>query len=87
VYQDLRQLLGISGEPLYMSVTRHLEAMPQYHVGHLERVTRLETLAQRLPGLALAGNAYHGVGIPDCIRSAETAAQTLLEYLTAVLAP
>src|SRR5262249_5208302 len=58
VYQDLRQLLGISGAPLFMSVTRHLEAMPQYHVGHLERVAQIETLAQRLPGLALAGNAY-----------------------------
>src|SRR5262249_49045592 len=83
VYQDLRQLLGISGAPLFMSVTRHLEAMPQYHVGHLERVAQIETLAQRLPGLALAGNAYHGVGIPDCIHSAEMAAQALLAYLIA----
>ena len=83
VYQDLRQLLGISGEPLFMSVTRHLEAMPQYHVGHLDRVAQIETLAQRLPGLALAGNAYHGVGIPDCIHSAEMAAQALLAYLIA----
>jgi len=87
VYQDLRQLLGISGEPLAMSITRHLEAMPQYHVGHLDRVARLETLAQRLPGLALAGNAYHGVGIPDCIHSAEMAAQSLLAYLVATPAP
>jgi len=83
VYQDLRQLLGISGAPLVLSVTRHLESMPQYHVGHLERVAHLETLAHRLPGLALAGNAYHGVGIPDCIHSGETAAQALLDYLTA----
>jgi len=87
VYQDLRQLRGISGEPLAMSITRHLEAMPQYHVGHLDRVARLETLAQRLPGLALAGNAYHGVGIPDCIHSAEMAAQSLLAYLAATPAP
>ena len=70
-----------------MSLTRHLEAMPQYHVGHLDRVARIETLAQRLPGLVLAGNAYHGVGIPDCIHSAETAAQALLEYLTAASVP
>ncbi len=81
VYQDLRQLLGISGEPLCMSVTRHQEAMPQYHVGHLDRVARIETLVQRLPGLALAGNTYHGVGIPDCIHSAEMAVQSLLAYL------
>jgi len=87
VYQDLRQLLGISGEPVSMSVTRHLEAMPQYYVGHLDRVARIETLTQRLPGLVLAGNAYHGVGIPDCIHSAETAAQALLAYLTATPVP
>ena len=87
VYQDLRQLLGIRGEPLAMSLTRHLDAMPQYHVGHLDRVARIETLAQRLPGLALAGNAYHGVGIPDCIHSAEMAAQSLLAYLAATPAP
>lgn len=78
VYHDLRQLLGISGAPLYMSLTRHPEAMPQYHVGHLDRVARIEALGQRLPGLALAGNAYQGVGIPDCIHSAEMAAHALL---------
>ena len=83
VYQDLQQLLGISGAPLAMSLTRHPEAMPQYQVGHLDRVARIEALTQHLPGLVLAGNAYHGVGIPDCIHSAEMAAQAMLEYLTA----
>src|SRR5262249_54781400 len=83
VYQDLRQLLGIIGPPLFMIAPRHPEAMPQYHVGHLDRVARIEALAHRLPGLALAGNAYHGVGIPDCIHSAETAVQAVLDYLTA----
>jgi oxygen-dependent protoporphyrinogen oxidase len=85
VVQDLRQLLGLAGKPLTVSVTRHLEAMPQYHVGHLDRVASITSRLGHCPGLVLAGNAYHGVGIPDCIHSAEMAAQTLLEYLRVVL--
>ncbi len=84
VTDDLRQLLGLTGEPLATSITRHPEAMPQYHVGHLDRVARIEALCAHYPGLGLAGNAYHGVGIPDCIQSADTAAQTLLTYLATV---
>jgi oxygen-dependent protoporphyrinogen oxidase len=87
VVHDLRQLLGLTGEPLAVSVTRHLEAMPQYHVGHLDRVAQIASRLAQYPGLVLAGNAYHGVGIPDCIHSAETAAQTLLEDLSIVPAP
>jgi oxygen-dependent protoporphyrinogen oxidase len=83
VYEELRQLLGIRGEPLYISVSRHPQSMPQYHVGQRQRVARIESLASHQPGLALAGNAYHGVGIPDCIHSATTAAQALLAYLSA----
>ena len=81
IVHDLRQLLGLTGEPLAMSVTRHLEAMPQYHVGHLDRVAHIISRMAHCPGLVLAGNAYHGVGIPDCIHSAEQAGQRLLEYL------
>ena len=82
VVHDLRQLLGLTGEPLAISVTRHLAAMPQYHVGHLDRVAHITSRMAHCPGLVLAGNAYHGVGIPDCIHSAEMAVQTLLEYLS-----
>jgi oxygen-dependent protoporphyrinogen oxidase len=85
VVHDLRPLLGLTGEPLAVSVTRHLEAMPQYHVGHLDRVARITARLAHCPGLVLAGNAYHGVGIPDCIHSAEMAAQTLLDSLRVVL--
>lgn len=87
VCQELRQLLGITGTPLMSLVSRHPQSMPQYHVGHRQRIARIETLLQRLPGVALAGNAYHGVGIPDCIQSATTAAQTLLAYLGSTPAP
>jgi oxygen-dependent protoporphyrinogen oxidase len=81
VVHDLRQLLGLTGEPLALSVTRHLEAMPQYHVGHLDRVASITSRLAYCPSLVLAGNAYHGVGIPDCIHSAQMAMQTLLDYL------
>jgi oxygen-dependent protoporphyrinogen oxidase len=87
VCQDLRQLLGITGDPAYLSVSRHPQSMPQYHVGHLQCVARIEALVSHLPGLALAGNAYHGVGIPDCLHSGDTAAQALLAYLHASSAP
>jgi len=52
--------------------------MPQYEVGHLERVGEIEALVNQTPGLALAGNAYRGAGIPDCVRSGEAAAESLL---------
>ena len=78
---DLRQLLGLSATPTLCRVSRHPSAMPQYHVGHLERVERLEAAARRWPGLALAGNAYRGVGVPDCIRSGDNAARGMLSAL------
>lgn len=83
VQQELQQLLGVRGEPIYAGVSRHAQCMPQYHIGHLQRVARVETLTDRLPCLVLAGNAYHGVGIPDCIHSGNEAARALLETLVA----
>lgn len=74
VRHDLRDLLGIEKAPLFSFVTKWRDSMPQYHVGHLERVRRIEERLAALPGLYLAGNAYTGAGIPDCIRSGETAA-------------
>ena len=81
VLRDLRQLLGLTGKPMLCHVSRHASAMPQYHVGHLAHVDRLEATVRRWPGLALAGNAYHGVGVPDCIRSGDEAARGLLRGL------
>ena len=80
VLRDLSQLLGVSGEPLHVSLRRWPQSMAQYHLGHIQRVARIEALASRLPGLVLAGNAYHGVGVPDCIRSGNEAAQSLLGH-------
>jgi oxygen-dependent protoporphyrinogen oxidase len=74
---DLRDLLGIERAPLFAEVSKWERSMPQYHVGHLERVERIRERVAALPGLVLAGNAYTGPGIPDCIRSGETAAQII----------
>jgi oxygen-dependent protoporphyrinogen oxidase len=71
---DLRDVLGIEQAPLFAEVSKWERSMPQYHLGHLERVKRIRERLASLPGLALAGNAYTGLGIPDCIRSGEAAA-------------
>lgn len=76
---EVARTLDARAEPVLMRVTRWLDATPQYTVGHVERVARIEHLAGEHPSLALAGNAYRGVGIPDCIRSGERAADALLE--------
>ena len=74
-------MLGLTGTPTLCHVSRHPSAMPQYHVGRLARVDRLEAAVCRWPGLALAGNAYRGVGVPDCIRSGDEAARGVLQNL------
>jgi oxygen-dependent protoporphyrinogen oxidase len=79
VLGDLRDLLGIERAPLFSEVTRWEHSMPQYHVGHLERVKGIEARLAGIPGLVLAGNAYSGLGIPDCIRSGEAAADRIYE--------
>jgi oxygen-dependent protoporphyrinogen oxidase len=77
--EQLAELLGARGEPAFIRVVRHPGSMPQYQVGHLARVEAIELGLRRHPGLALAGAGYRGVGIPDCIRSGEAAAERLLE--------
>ncbi len=79
---ELRDLLGVRGRPLFTHVARYHRAMPQYHVGHLQRVEAIERLAAQHPRLALAGNALRGVGLPDCIHSGEDAAERVWEQLT-----
>ena len=72
---ELREMYGLQGSPGVMLVARWERAMPQYHLGHVERVARIEALAAKLPGLALAGAAYRGVGIPQCCAEGECAAE------------
>jgi oxygen-dependent protoporphyrinogen oxidase len=84
VEQDLRGLLRIDGQPLFTEVAKWERSMPQYEVGHLDRVAAIESRLAQLPNLSLAGNAYRGAGIPDCIRSGETAADRLFNSPTVV---
>ena len=75
---ELGQALGIKAEPVLTRLFRWPAAMPQYHVGHLARVETIERRLAGLPGLRLAGGAYRGVGIADCIRAGEDAAERAL---------
>lgn len=79
VRQELADLLGVRTEPLFCRIYRHPLSMPQYHVGHRERLRRIEAQLSSFRALALAGSAYHGVGIADCIHSGEEAAERLLQ--------
>jgi oxygen-dependent protoporphyrinogen oxidase len=81
VCSELADILGVRGQPTFVRVSRHQGAMPQYHVGHCERVRRIKALVTRHQRLALAGNAYEGVGIPDCVQSGELAAERLFDAL------
>lgn len=81
--EELGELIGLAGEPIFCDVNRWNGAMPQYHVGHLQMVAAIEERAAQLPNFALAGNAYRGVGIPFCIRSGEQAAETILGQFAA----
>jgi oxygen-dependent protoporphyrinogen oxidase len=79
--RELNELLGIQGQPLFTRVARWDKAMPQYHLEHLQRVGRIEESVRHWGTLQLAGNAYRGVGIPQCIHSAETASERLVARL------
>jgi oxygen-dependent protoporphyrinogen oxidase len=80
VRDELRQIVGraLDAEPLFARVYKWKSAMAQYSVGHLERLQRIESRRQKLTGLALAGNGYNGIGVPDCVRSGAEAAGKIL---------
>ncbi len=79
VRDELKQILGLRDEPRFARVYKWKSAMAQYGVGHLDRLDRIERLRKQLPGLALAGNAYRGIGVPDCVRSGSEAAKQVVE--------
>jgi len=81
VREEFSVLLGLNADPILTRVRRWPNAMPQYSVGHLERVARIEREVLELPNLALAGAAYRGIGVPDCVHSGERAAQAVLKGL------
>ncbi|PRZ43675.1 oxygen-dependent protoporphyrinogen oxidase [Antricoccus suffuscus] len=80
--RDLALLAGISGQPCDVVVQRWGGALPQYDVGHLDRVTRVRQAVDEVKGLAVAGATYQGVGVPACISSGQAAAEVVLSHLT-----
>ena len=83
VRDEFRALLGVSAAPGFTEVRRWPDSMPQYEVGHLARVAEIERAVAEIPAFAIAGAAYRGVGIPDCIRSGENAADAIFATLSA----
>lgn len=83
VLKDLNKTMNITVKPEFHIVTRWKKAMPQYTVGHLQKIQMVkENLSKELPGVFLAGGSFEGVGIPGCIDQAEAAVGKVLNYLT-----
>jgi protoporphyrinogen/coproporphyrinogen III oxidase len=81
--EELRALMGVRAEPVMTVVYRWRDAHPQYDVGHLDRMSDIDSLCAAQPGLHLAGSSYRGVGLPDCIHSGQLAAESILKKLAA----
>jgi oxygen-dependent protoporphyrinogen oxidase len=74
---DLKRLVPIDGDPLFALCNRWPASMPQYTVGHTARAAKITERIAQIPGLHIAGNAYDGIGIPDCVRTAKKAAEAI----------
>ncbi|TBL81648.1 protoporphyrinogen oxidase [Paenibacillus thalictri] len=82
VRKDVAKIMGITAEPILHEITPLHKSMPQYPVGHLERVKRWRAqLAEAMPGVFTTGAAFHGVGLPDCVRQGKEAAADVLAEL------
>jgi oxygen-dependent protoporphyrinogen oxidase len=77
--EELQKILGLTATPIATTIARWPRAMAQYTVGHSARLKEIESRAAALPGLYLAGNAYTGIGIPDCIRMGRAAAEKIIQ--------
>ncbi len=75
--EELQEILGLTSEPLFGRSFRWDRAMAQYEVGHLERVAEMEKIITATPGLHIIGNSFHGIGLPDCIKSARLAVEKI----------
>lgn len=79
--REIDEIFAVKSKPQFAMVARWPRSMPQYEVGHLERVAEIDQLATNLPNLALCGSAYEGVGVPDCIRGGREAARRMIASL------
>jgi oxygen-dependent protoporphyrinogen oxidase len=81
VRTELREIMGITAEPEFVQIFRWPRGMPQYRVGHVGLVGHIEAAVAAVPGIELAGGAYHGIGIGDCLREGAAAAERALEHV------
>lgn len=81
--REVGDLLRIRGAPTLRRIVRHHRALPQYHVGHGSRVASIEARLRRWPSMAIAGSSLHGIGVPACIQSGESAADQIVTHLCA----
>jgi protoporphyrinogen/coproporphyrinogen III oxidase len=79
--EELNLTLNIKTEPILSRVFMWDKAMPQYNLGHPEKLKQIDAALEHYPNLALAGNGYRGIGIPDCIRSGELAVERVLKFV------
>jgi oxygen-dependent protoporphyrinogen oxidase len=84
---EMSEVMGVRGLARDSRVTRWGGALPQYDVGHLDRVARIRAAVAMEPGLAVCGAAYDGLGIPACVSTARTAATRILDHLGSTGAP
>ena len=81
VERELKSILSLNASPMFARVYKWRKAMAQYTVGHSARVDRIKSLVAQTPGLALAGNAYSGIGVPDCVRTGTEAALSVMSHV------
>jgi len=82
VLNDLKNIITIKDDPLFTVVTRYIQQMPQYTVGHRERIEHVrKQMHKQLPGIFIAGSSYEGVGVPDCIAQGEEVVANVIEFL------
>jgi protoporphyrinogen/coproporphyrinogen III oxidase len=77
VQKELRDILQLNATPRFAQVFRWPCALPQYATGHVKRVAEMEELLGELPGISMIGNSFHGIGVPDCIRSGRLVAEKI----------
>ncbi len=83
--EELRAILGWTGrKPRWQGIVRWKNSMPQYFVGHVQRVAEMERIVATIPGLQICGAAYRGVGIPQCVRDGRRAARALVGYASSL---
>lgn len=83
VHEEIKLAMGVTGPPVFKKVVRWPNAIPQYVIGHLDRVARIDALVSKHPGLFLTGNAYRGVAMADCVEQAEVIAAKVALHLQA----